>query len=217
MNSGKLKETLPDRYEQTVNFYKSILEVDEEENGSKQKEKSPSKRLSPEKTAKLKSPSSKNILIPKQLMSNQETVKKPKIKQIASGREDLSDKNLLKWAKFTEGLLELRYEKLIRNITRKFLNKLEHRGRWSNKHKTIQRPISSYVVSSVGSSRKVTEPNLFEVDDEQNGDSENTTSRTLKASLSIDGRKEVKFDVKSGNLEETEQSPEKERVLIEKI
>ena len=151
LNSGNLKQLRPDIYDQALNFYRTYLEIDKK-NGHLKKAKSPSKTL-----ARGKSPPPDLGFTPPTKTSVQSST--PRLNKATSPRatnelkqkksaDYISTGNLEKWAKLTEALLEQRHDKLIRKITRNFLTKLENRGRWPRKDKSVPTLTSMQVINT---------------------------------------------------------------------
>lgn len=119
-----------------VKFYRTHLEIDQERKTLLPKNKVKTiKSPSPTKEALIKSPSAKKLSDKKVVKSAKKEKNKPE-SDLKKSDGDISEPVLAKWAHLTESLLENRYQKLMRSITRKFLLKLESRGRWESQKNT---------------------------------------------------------------------------------
>ena len=110
LKSTNLREDDPDKYEHILEFYRIHLDLNQEGREAK----SISNSASPSRKRLSRSPTPDKAGFFKKISVNNKTQK--------------NDPYVL-WAKFTEGLLERRQQKMMSKITRKFLQKLEKRGR----------------------------------------------------------------------------------------
>ena len=126
LKGTRLKDEDPDKYEHILEFYRIHLGLDQE--GKEVKS------LSPDSKTKIHTKSSCTLQSPRPRTSQPDTPSRG-LSSDAERRRSPPRKAPTKrhpwvsWAKFTEGLLELRQQKTMSKILRKFLQKLELRGR----------------------------------------------------------------------------------------